>query len=69
MRAAGLPVTRRGSSASSSRRTDPEADVLAARIVTEALTNALRHAGATPTRVTVHHGEDAVDVEGVATRC
>ncbi|MHC1560260.1 sensor histidine kinase [Actinomycetospora sp. C-140] len=43
----------------------PEADVLAARIVTEALTNALRHAGPTPTRVSVRHGDDGVTVEVV----
>lgn len=41
----------------------PEVDLFAVRIVTEALTNTLRHAGSTPTRVAVRHDAEAVVVE------
>ncbi|MBN9755904.1 two-component system sensor kinase [Pseudonocardia sp. Ae406_Ps2] len=53
-RAAGLPVavTVEGSPTA----TPGEAELFARRIVTEALTNTLRHAGPTPTRVRVVHG-------------
>lgn len=61
VREAGLPVTVTVEGTAPSDR--PEADVIAARIVTEALTNTLRHAGPTPTRVTVRHDDDAVTVE------
>ena len=49
VRDAGLPVTVEVVGTAPPDR--PEADVFAARIVTEALTNTLRHAGPTPTRV------------------
>ncbi|WP_285650070.1 ATP-binding protein [Actinomycetospora sp. NBRC 106375] len=62
-RGAGLPVTVEVVGTAPADR--PEADVLAARIVTEALTNALRHAGPTPTRVSVRHGDDVVTAEVV----
>ncbi|GAA4978587.1 histidine kinase [Pseudonocardia tropica] len=53
-RSAGLPVavTVEGSPAAA----PGEAELFARRIVTEALTNTLRHAGPTPTRVRVTHG-------------
>lgn len=56
-RAAGLPVavTVEGSPTA----TPGEAELFARRIVTEALTNTLRHAGPTPTRVRVVHGGTA----------
>ncbi|WP_433036891.1 ATP-binding protein [Actinomycetospora sp. CA-053990] len=63
VRDAGLPVTVEVVGTAPPDR--PEADVFAARILTEALTNTLRHAGPTPTRVTVRHDEDAVAVEVV----
>ena len=63
VRDAGLPVTVEVVGTAPPDR--PEADVFAARIVTEALTNTLRHAGPTPTRVTVRHDQDAVAVEVV----
>ena len=63
VRDAGLPVTVEVVGTAPPDR--PEADVFAARIVTEALTNTLRHAGPSPTRVTVRHDEDAVAVEVV----
>lgn len=63
VRDAGLPVAVDVVGDASADR--PEADVIAARIVTEALTNTLRHAGPAPTRVTVRHEPDAVVVEVV----
>ncbi|MDD7938913.1 histidine kinase [Actinomycetospora lutea] len=63
VRDAGLPVVVEVVGAAPADR--PETDVIAARIVTEALTNALRHAGPAPTRVTVRHEPDAVAVEVV----
>ncbi|GAA4908297.1 histidine kinase [Actinomycetospora succinea] len=63
VRDAGLPVTVDVVGDASADR--PETDVIAARIVTEALTNALRHAGPAPTRVTVRHEPDVVAVEVV----
>jgi signal transduction histidine kinase len=38
-------------------------DVSAYRIIQEALTNALKHAGAVPTTVTLHYTPDALTVE------
>ncbi|GAA4791418.1 hypothetical protein GCM10023200_28290 [Actinomycetospora chlora] len=61
VRDAGLPVE--VEVVGPDRPDRPEADVLAARIVTEALTNALRHAGPSPTRVVVRHDDDAVALE------
>ncbi|MEJ8277726.1 sensor histidine kinase [Pseudonocardia spirodelae] len=60
-RTAGLPLAVRvtGTPAAS----PGEAELFARRIVTEALTNTLRHAGPTPTRVHVEHRPDAVAVE------
>lgn len=63
VRDAGLPVVVDVVGTAPADR--PEADVIAARIVTEALTNTLRHAGPAPTRVTVRHEPDAVAVEVV----
>ncbi|MEJ2860403.1 sensor histidine kinase [Actinomycetospora flava] len=63
VREAGLPVTVDVVGAAPADR--PETDVIAARIVTEALTNTLRHAGPAPTRVTVRHEPEAVAVEVV----
>ena len=63
VREAGLPVSVDVVGAAPADR--PETDLIAARIVTEALTNALRHAGPAPTRVTVRHEPDAVAVEVV----
>jgi signal transduction histidine kinase len=60
-RAAGLPVTVQidGEPAG-----DPgEADLFAQRIVVEALTNVLRHAGVSPTTLVVRHGPDELSVE------
>ncbi|MEQ3549791.1 histidine kinase [Pseudonocardia nematodicida] len=60
-RTAGLPVV---SDVVGARPDRPgEADLFAGRIVTEALTNTLRHAGPTPTRVRVEHRADDVVVE------
>ncbi|RZT85697.1 hypothetical protein EV383_2576 [Pseudonocardia sediminis] len=59
-RSAGLPVTVdvRGNPA------DPpgDADLFAQRVLVEALTNVVRHAGPTPTRVGVGHDPDTVVV-------
>ncbi|MEJ2890420.1 sensor histidine kinase [Actinomycetospora aeridis] len=63
VREAGLPVVVDVVGTAPADR--PETDVIAARIVTEALTNTLRHAGPAPTRVTVRHAPDAVAVEVV----
>ncbi|MBP2368683.1 sensor histidine kinase [Pseudonocardia parietis] len=60
-RTAGLPV---GVEAVGSPADPPgDADLFAQRILTEALTNVLRHAGPTPTRVRVTHGPAQVSVE------
>jgi signal transduction histidine kinase len=61
VRAAGLPVVLEVTG-------DPVElprvlDVTAFRILQEALTNVLRHAPGAATRVTVHHGADAVEVD------
>lgn len=63
VRDAGLPVVVDVAGRAPADR--PESDVIAARIVTEALTNTLRHAGPAPTRVTVRHEPGAVAVEVV----
>lgn len=60
-RAAGLPVTL---AVEGSVRPLPEAlDLSAYRIVQEALTNALTHAGPVPTQVRVCYAPDALDLE------
>ncbi|WP_433507561.1 sensor histidine kinase [Pseudonocardia halophobica] len=61
VQAAGLPVTVRVDGEPAPDQ--GEADLFARRIVVEALTNVLRHAGASPTSVTVQHGPDEVAVE------
>ena len=63
VRAAGLPVelaVRRGAGAPDVL--PPSVDVSAYRIVQEALTNVLRHAPGSATRVEVEHGPSAVTV-------
>ncbi len=63
VRAAGLPVeleVRRGDGATD--LLPPSVDVSAYRIVQEALTNVLRHAPGSATRVEVEHGPSAVTV-------
>jgi signal transduction histidine kinase len=63
VRKAGLPVELRVEGA---RQTLPAGvDISAYRIVQEALTNALRHAGPASARVVVRYGEGAVEVEVV----
>jgi signal transduction histidine kinase len=61
MRGAGLPVELRveGSAA----KLSPGVELSAYRVIQEALTNALKHAGAAPTTVTVRHGADALELE------
>jgi signal transduction histidine kinase len=61
VRGAGLPVDTElvGSPASVAG----EAELFAQRILTEALTNVLRHAGPSPTRVWVKHGPESVSVQ------
>jgi signal transduction histidine kinase len=61
VREAGLPVELHVEGA---RRTLPAGvDISAYRIVQEALTNALRHAGPARARVVVRYGEDEVELE------
>ena len=59
--AAGLPVDVVVTGDGTAR--PAETDVVGARIVTEALTNVLRHAGPTPTRVDVRHGAEETTLE------
>ena len=61
VRTAGVPVelTTEGRAVSLPRTID----LSAYRIVQEALTNTLRHAGPTTTKVTVRYGPDAVEIE------
>lgn len=61
VRAAGLPVT--VLVAGEPAAGHGEADLFAQRIVVEALTNVLRHAGSSPTSVIVRHHPDEVEVE------
>ncbi|WP_157746400.1 sensor histidine kinase [Micromonospora inositola] len=58
--AAGLPVTLQVTGAPT--RHAASIDVSAYRVVQEALTNALRHGGGTPARVTVTYRADGIDV-------
>ncbi|HEY2176134.1 MAG TPA: ATP-binding protein [Mycobacteriales bacterium] len=61
VRAAGVPVTCAVRGDPAGPPGDPE--LFAQRILTEALTNVVRHAGASDTRVLVEHRPDAVTVE------
>jgi signal transduction histidine kinase len=61
MRNAGLRVELRIEG--SMRPLPPGVDLSAYRVVQEALTNALKHAGGAPAVVTVRYGEDALEVE------
>ncbi|TCK22735.1 histidine kinase [Pseudonocardia endophytica] len=61
VRAAGVPVTCEVRGDPGPAAGDPE--LFAQRILTEALTNVVRHAGASATRVLVEHGADAVTVQ------
>jgi signal transduction histidine kinase len=61
VRAAGLPVELTVEGEESPL--PPGVDLSAYRIVQEALTNALKHAGPAEARVTVHYAEDEVELE------
>ena len=61
MRNAGLRVELRIEG--SKRPVPPGVDLSAYRVVQEALTNALKHAGGAPAVVTVRYGDDALEVE------
>lgn len=65
VRAAGLPVELRVEG--EARELPPGVDLCAYRIVQEALTNALKHAGPATARVLLRYGNDALDVEVVDT--
>jgi hypothetical protein len=62
VRSAGLPLDLRV--AGSPRPLPAGLDLAAYRIVQEALTNVLKHAGAAPTRTLVEYGEHALRLEG-----
>jgi signal transduction histidine kinase len=61
VRDAGLPVEVRFEG--TARELAPAVDLSAYRIVQEALTNALKHAGPAQARVVVRYGDDAVELE------
>jgi signal transduction histidine kinase len=61
MRSSGLPVEL--SVEGTPRDVPPGVDLSAYRVVQEALTNALRHAGGTATRVVVRYEPEALDLE------
>jgi signal transduction histidine kinase len=61
VRAAGLPVER--VVGGHARSLPPGVDLTAYRLVQEALTNALKHAGDAHARVTIRYGEDALELE------
>jgi signal transduction histidine kinase len=61
VRDAGLPVEVRFEG--TARELAPAVDLSAYRIVQEALTNALKHAGPAKARVVVRYGDDAVELE------
>jgi signal transduction histidine kinase len=60
-RTAGLPVAVRIEG--ERRPLPPGVDLAAYRVIQEAITNALKHAGAAPTDVCVRYGEDEVELE------
>jgi signal transduction histidine kinase len=62
MRAAGLPVELRIEGACASGLS-PGIELSAYRIVQEALTNALKHAGGAPATVVVRHLPDELEIE------
>ena len=61
VRAAGMPVDLRIEG--EPRQVAPGVDLSAYRIVQEALTNALKHAGPARARVTVRYGDSELDIE------
>jgi signal transduction histidine kinase len=61
VRAAGLPV--QVATEGEARELPPGVDLSAYRIVQEALTNALRHAGPARARVLIRYGPDDLDLE------
>ena len=61
VREAGLPVDLRIEG--DPRELAPGVDLSAYRIVQEALTNALKHAGPAQARVLVRYGDDALELE------
>jgi signal transduction histidine kinase len=61
VREAGLPVDVRVEG--TARELAPAVDLSAYRIVQEALTNALKHAGPTRARVVIRYGEDSIQLE------
>jgi signal transduction histidine kinase len=66
VRAAGLPVRLDlAEEPGDADRLPRVLDVSAYRVIQEALSNVLRHAGLVPTRVRVDHGRDALTVEVV----
>ena len=60
-RAAGLPVSLREEG--EPEPLTPAVDAAAFRVIQEAVTNAIRHAGAAATTVTIRHGADGLHVE------
>ena len=63
VRAAGLPVEL--DVRAPWRRLPPGVDLAAYRVVQEALTNALKHSGCAPTRVTIDHDADGLRIDVV----
>jgi signal transduction histidine kinase len=61
VRQTGLPVSARVEGRP--HRLPPAVDLSAYRIVQEALTNALKHGGATPTSVVVRYGADELEIQ------
>jgi signal transduction histidine kinase len=61
VRSAGLPLELRIDG--EVRKLPPGLDLCLYRLIQEALTNALKHAGHSPTRVNLHYGADQVDLE------
>ena len=61
-RAAGVPITLTVEGAP--RALPPALDASAYRIVQEAVTNVIRHAGGAPAAVTVHYGDASLRADG-----